>query len=483
MEVAGRRVWVLVEQTPGDRKAVFLANYWAIAAAVLDRYEPAAIAGLCGVNLHLGNFTPPEHLRVYHDSSKSQYKIVLEPGFDCQLQPRDLAEEGVVAVGGPGRSSVPVLRPAELLLTLDEPEILLGVEQVVAWLRNLTLRTPDIDRVLRDNRRPVVTQRLADIAMQAGNAGLAKQLDAAARRVSSTSAQPARTGVGTRIQVPQVFGARRVGTAKPWLDEQLMRLDRQLGDVARIVGDPRHTRVPESRLLAHARGAKVFDAYHSTTMEGYRIAPEVVESIVRGEASGGGPRDEQSLAAALAVQGYSRAFDLVLERARRRTPITQSLILDLHEALHRPAVDAGIVEASDLRVWRTIRVGLKGWQHVPPNHVKLPDLMDEFEAFASRTDITDIQRALLVQLEFVTIHPFFDGNGRLGRLLTNHALLSAGWPWITVPSDERLPFFRAMEEAQVSGGTDRFISFLWRHIKQANADIANAARRRRRGSR
>lgn len=63
------------------------------------------------------------------------------------------------SASGPGRSRVPVLRPADLLLTLDEPEILLGVEQVVAWLRSLMLRTPDIDRALRSHRRPVVVQR------------------------------------------------------------------------------------------------------------------------------------------------------------------------------------------------------------------------------------------------------------------------------------------------------------------------------------
>lgn len=56
-----------------------------------------------------------------------------------------------------------------------------------------------------------------------------------------------------------------------------------------------------------------------------------------------------------------------------------------------------------------------------------------------------IGRALLVQLQFVTIHPFMDGNGRLARLLMNRVLLIAGLPWVTIRSGERVPFFLASD--------------------------------------
>jgi Fic family protein len=74
-------------------------------------------------------------------------------------------------------------------------------------------------------------------------------------------------------------------------------------------------------------------------------------------------------------------------------------------------------------------------------------------------------------LEFVTIHPFMDGNGRLGRLLMNHALLSAGLPWVTIRSDERVPFFKAIEHAQVDGDAVPFIRFVWHLIQQSAMDL------------
>ena len=76
-----------------------------------------------------------------------------------------------------------------------------------------------------------------------------------------------------------------------------------------------------------------------------------------------------------------------------------------------------------------------------------------------------------MHLEFVTIHPFMDGNGRLGRLLMNYALLAAGLPWVTIRSDERIPFFRAIERAQVDGDAKPFIQFVWHLIRQAVQEL------------
>jgi hypothetical protein len=67
---------------------------------------------------------------------------------------------------------------------------------------------------------------------------------------------------------------------------------------------------------------------------------------------------------------------------------------------------------------------------VPSNPKKIRDLIGGLERFAIRKDLSPIARALLVHLEFVTIHPFMDGNGRLGRLLMNQVLLGAGLPWV-----------------------------------------------------
>lgn len=103
--------------------------------------------------------------------------------------------------------------------------------------------------------------------------------------------------------------------------------------------------------------------------------------------------------------------------------------------------------------------------------------------FAARPGLHPLTRAVLLHLEFVTVHPFLDGNGRLGRLLMNYALLGAGYPWVTIRSDEKRPYFQALERAQVDGEVETLGEFLAVHIRQAvdaMKTAALAAGRRRR---
>ena len=79
-------------------------------------------------------------------------------------------------------------------------------------------------------------------------------------------------------------------------------------------------------------------------------------------------------------------------------------------------------------------------------------------------------------MEFVTIHTFLDGNGRLGRLLMNLVLLSGGLPRVTVRADERVPFFKSIEAAQVDGETEPFIRYLWHQIRQPITDLEKRRR-------
>ncbi|MBA3556416.1 MAG: Fic family protein [Gemmatimonadales bacterium] len=479
MDVAGRRAWILVPSRPVDRRAVFLANYWPVIGLVLERYVPAAIVGASAVRLHLGDFSPPEYLPAYQAANQSEYTLPLEAGFALRLRPRPVDPTRIQSIAAPGGVQIPVLGPAHLLATLDEPEVQAGVEPITAWLRHLILRTPDLDRAVTANPRPQVLQRLADMAKALGNTALAKQLDAAARRVSERIATPSRTGVGGRIAIPPVILSRPRGSSTPWLDEQAMRLERQAEEVTRLVGK-RAAGLPSfssARLLAQAQEVKAYDAYHSTTMEGYRISADVVEAIINGQPLPGGPQDAEALRAAMAVQGYSIAFDRVLQLVRKNAPLTGGLILDLYEDLFRPSVDAGIVRPGELRGWRTSSVSLKGWRHVPPNALKVPDLIDGLEAFVGRADLSGVTRALIAHLEFVTIHPFLDGNGRLGRLLLNLVALEAGLPWVTVRSDERAPFFRSIERAQVDQDTEPYVRFLWHLLRQAATDLEGRDRR------
>jgi len=103
--------------------------------------------------------------------------------------------------------------------------------------------------------------------------------------------------------------------------------------------------------------------------------------------------------------------------------ITGQSVLDMHQALlghHQPEI-AGR--------WRTEQVWIGGSglgphhaEFVPPHHTRVPEAMRDLVAFVARDDVPALVQAAIAHAQFETIHPFADGNGRVGRALI-HAIL------------------------------------------------------------
>ena len=69
-------------------------------------------------------------------------------------------------------------------------------------------------------------------------------------------------------------------------------------------------------------------------------------------------------------------------------------------------------------------------------------------------------RIVLGHWVFVYIHPYMDGNGRMGRFLMNAMLASGGYPWTVVPVDRRSEYMAALEAASVKDDIIPFTKFL-----------------------
>jgi Fic family protein len=69
-------------------------------------------------------------------------------------------------------------------------------------------------------------------------------------------------------------------------------------------------------------------------------------------------------------------------------------------------------------------------------------------------------RVVLGHFVFVYIHPYFDGNGRMGRFLMNVMMASGGYPWTIVPVDRRTDYMAALESASVDQDIKPFATFL-----------------------
>ncbi len=127
------------------------------------------------------------------------------------------------------------------------------------------------------------------------------------------------------------------------------------------------------------------------------------------------------------VSNYVRAMDYGLQRLRGGFPLSLRLIREIHAQL----LAGGRGADKQPGQFRTSQNWIGGTrpgnaQFVPPPPDRLSGCLYELEAFLHDTTLPSLLKAALVHAQFETIHPFLDGNGRMGRLLITFLLCAEG---------------------------------------------------------
>lgn len=101
---------------------------------------------------------------------------------------------------------------------------------------------------------------------------------------------------------------------------------------------------------------------------------------------------------------------------------------------------------------------------MPPRHEAVRDLMPAFFDLLREEEEPPV-RVVLGHFVFVYIHPYMDGNGRMGRFLMNVMLAAGGYPWTVLPVEERNEYMAALEAASVEQNIQQFAAFLARLVQ------------------
>jgi Fic family protein len=124
-----------------------------------------------------------------------------------------------------------------------------------------------------------------------------------------------------------------------------------------------------------------------------------------------------------------------------------------------------LLRAVDLAGYRNAPVFIRRSMHVPPNSDAVRDAMPVFFEMLTQESEPSV-RVVLGHFIFVYIHPYMDGNGRLGRFLMNVMLAAGGYPWTVVPLERRDAYMAALEAASVRQNIVPFADFLAQLVKQ-----------------
>ncbi|MDH5219050.1 MAG: Fic family protein, partial [Gammaproteobacteria bacterium] len=130
-----------------------------------------------------------------------------------------------------------------------------------------------------------------------------------------------------------------------------------------------------------------------------------------------------------------------------------------YREMFTPSVTAGILRPGDLAGYRNGPVYIRRSMHVPPSCESVRDAMPAyFDLLREETEAS--VRVVLGHFIFVYIHPYIDGNGRMGRFLMNAMLASGGYPWMIVPVEKRTEYMTALEDASTGQNIKPFARFL-----------------------
>jgi len=207
------------------------------------------------------------------------------------------------------------------------------------------------------------------------------------------------------------------------------------------------------------------DAYHSLSIEKYKVTPELIERVRSGAWDSTKNKEDKTQRDAMAARGYWQATQKVRKsigkilKGKNSGTVADMDHSEWYRELFAPSVTVGILKPSDLAGYRSNLVYISQSKHVPLNVDAIRDTMPLlFELLENEPEAS--VRAVLGHFIFVYIHPYMDGNGRMGRFLLNVMLASGGYPWTVIPVEERKTYMAALEKASVEQNIEPFTKFI-----------------------
>ena len=189
--------------------------------------------------------------------------------------------------------------------------------------------------------------------------------------------------------------------------------------------------------------------------------------------------DENANADVSDVVNYVRAINYAVKRLQD-LPMCNRLIREIHTVLMH-SVRGGDKTPGEYRKSQNwiggIGSTLKNARYIPPNPQDMSECISDFEKYMNSDDETDpLIKAALIHYQFETIHPFLDGNGRVGRLLitlfliNRHELSSPVLYLSCFLKSNRIEYYDRMSEVRKTGNYEQWVKFFLRGISETADD-------------
>ena len=208
-------------------------------------------------------------------------------------------------------------------------------------------------------------------------------------------------------------------------------------------------RYPKSVKIKEKEEIAIAFTYNTNAIEGSTITLEEAREIIHEKISSNKPlRDVKE------TEAHSKVFLKMLDKKEK---ITNSLLLRWHKEIF------GQTKADIAGKFRDylIRIGT----HIAPDWQEVKGLMNGLMGFIKKNKdkINPVELSARAHYKFEKIHPFGDGNGRIGRLLINQILWHEGYPMLIIEYKKRRSYYKALNKSE-----DGFVSYFTRRYLSVN---------------
>ena len=208
--------------------------------------------------------------------------------------------------------------------------------------------------------------------------------------------------------------------------------------------------IPKETLRSLEESINLEWTYNSNGIEGNTLTLRETQVVLEGITVGG-----KSIKEHLEAINHEKAILYLNDLVKEDNPITEWNIKGIHQLVLKNINDVNAGR------YRRENVTIKGATHIPPDYLKVPELMEKLVLnYENWNDFHPIIQAALLHGELVKIHPFVDGNGRTSRLLMNLDLMNHGYNPVIIKKEDRLEYYEALDKAHTTGNYTDFVKLI-----------------------
>ena len=208
--------------------------------------------------------------------------------------------------------------------------------------------------------------------------------------------------------------------------------------------------IPKETLKSLKESIDLEWTYNSNGIEGNTLTLRETQVVLEGITVGG-----KSIKEHLEAINHEKAILFLDDLVKDNEPISEWNIKNIHQLILKD------IDNENAGRYRKENVTIKGATHIPPDYLKVPELMEKLIlTYNTWNEYHPIIQASLLHGELVKIHPFVDGNGRTSRLLMNLDLMNSGYNPVIIQKELRLKYYEALDKAHTTGNYTDFVKLV-----------------------